>query len=327
MSLKRKSALLAVAGLAMVVGGSGTAWSENLTIQAGVPTGAWYPAAVAITKAMQEEDSDLRVTVAPGGSIENAKAISYGADADMGFIYASVWHAARRGNFPFEREWPDSRFVMAYFPVVYHGAVPVESDIKSYADLKDKRIMPGQKSWAVSTMTEEILGQHGITFESIADNGGKVEFVGYDDMQRAISDRQVDFIAAFQGYPTALWLNVHNSRPVRFLPVTQEVAQPIIEKMPGLFTTTIPAGTYEINKDEDVQTIGDVTIAIVHKDYSPDVVYQFVKTTLEQQEKLIESSASLRSVSKDALFTGLVDGEIHPGARRYFEEIGADIPN
>lgn len=313
---------VAAATLGACVAWSIPAQAETMTIQAGAPTGSWYPAAVAITKAMQEANPDLSVTVAPGGTIENVKAVSYGADTDLGLAYASAWHAGLDGRYPFERAWGDSRFVMALFRVVYHGAVPADSDIQSYADLKDKRLMPGKKSWAVSTMTKEILEQYGLSFESISENGGKVEFVGYDDMQRAMADRQIDFMAAFQGYPTALWLNTHNSRPVRFLPVPEEKAKPIIEKIPGLFMSKIPAGTYPINKNEDIVTIGDVTVALAHKDYDPEVVYQFVKTTMEQKERLVESSESLEFVSSETVFTGLNDAEIHPGAMRYFEEIG-----
>lgn len=303
-------------------GWSDGASAETLTIQAGSPTGSWYPAAVAITKSMQEANSDLSVTVAPGGAIENAKAASYGADTDMALTYASTWHAAKNGRYPFEREWADSQFVLALFQVVYHGGVAAESDIHSYADLAGKRLMPGKKSWSTYTMTKEILEQYDLTFESIQEAGGKVEYVGYDDMQRGMADRQVDFIAAFQGYPTALWLNTHNSRPVRFLPIPPEKAQPIIDKIPGLYITEIPAGTYPINPDEAVQTIGDVTVALAHKDADPDVVYQFVKATMENKASLVESSKSLGFVSKDTALTGLNNADIHPGALRYFEEIG-----
>ena len=93
-----------------------------------------------------------------------------------------------------------------------------------------RAIMPGLQSWATNTMTMEILAQYGITYNDIISNGGKVEHVGYDDMQRGMADRQVDFIAAFQGYPTALWINAHNSRPIRLLPVTEEVAYADIGK-------------------------------------------------------------------------------------------------
>jgi TRAP transporter TAXI family solute receptor len=232
-----------------------------------------------------------------------------------------------QGSHPFEREWPDSRFVMALAQVVYHGGVAAESDIESYADLADKAIMPGLQSWATNTMTMEILAQYDISYDDIIANGGKVEHVGYDDMQRGMADRQTDFIAAFQGYPTALWINTHNSRPLRLLPVPEEIAEPILENIPGLFLAQIPAGTYDINPDEDIATIGDVTIAIAHKDYDPDVVYEFVRTTLENRESLMQAAPTLDFVATETALTGLADGEIHPGARRYYEEIGLELPN
>lgn len=323
-----ESGRMAVAAAALACGTAfaGAAAAQNLTIQSGQPTGSWYPAGVAITQAMQADNPNLNVTVAPGGALENSRAASTGRDTDMAMTYASSWHGALRGSYPFKKEWPDSRFVIALFETVYHGGVAMDSGIDSYADLADKRIMPGQKTWATNTMTVEILGQYGITYDTIREKGGKVEHVGYGDMARAMSDRQTDYISAFQGYPTALWINVNNSRPIKFLPVPEDKAQAIVDKIPGLYLAKIPAGTYEINADQDIATIGDVTIALAHKDYDPEVVYQFVKTVMEQKDELTKASKGLKFVSKETALTGLVDGEIHPGARKYYEEIGIDLP-
>lgn len=325
--MRRAGRVIAATVSAVCLGWGFQVGAQTLTIQSGSPTGSWYPAGVAITNAMQQANPRLRVTVAPGGAIENAKAASYGADTDMAMTYASSWHAALKGGYPFERPWPDSRFVIALAQVVYHGGVAADSPIRSYADLKGKRIMPGLQSWATNTMTLEILGQYGITYEQIIRDGGKVEHVGYDDMQRAMADRQTDFIAAFQGYPTALWINTHNSRPVRLLPVPPEVARPIMEKIPGLFMTKIPAGAYAINPNQDIDTIGDVTVAIAHKDYSADVVYQFVKTTLQQRAELMKAAPTLDFVAIETALTGLAGAQLHPGARRYYQEIGLNLPN
>lgn len=322
------SGRLALAALALTCGAAlaGPAAAQNLTIQSGQPTGSWYPAGVAITQAMQAANPDLKVTVAPGGALENTRAASTGQDTDMAMTYASSWHGGLSGSYPFKKKWPDSRFVIALFETVYHGGVALDSGIDSYADLADKRIMPGQKTWATNTMTVEILGQYGITYDSIREKGGKVEHVGYDDMARAMSDRQTDYISAFQGYPTALWINVNNSRPIKFLPVPKDKAQAIVDKIPGLYLAKIPAGTYEANADKDIDTIGDVTIAIAHKDYDPEVVYQFVKTVMEQKQELMKASKGLSFVGKETALTGLVGGQIHPGARKYFEEIGMTLP-
>ena len=318
----RLSTVSAVLTVAVLTGFPGLGHGQTLTIQSGSPTGSWYPAGVAITKAMQEANSNLKVTVSPGGALENTRAASTGADTDMAVTYASSWHGGLRGSYPYKQKWPDSRFVMVWFQVVYHGAVAIDSGINSYADLKDKRIMPGLKPWATNTMTTEILAGYGVTYDSIRKNGGKVEHVGYDDMVRGMADRQVDFIAAFQGYPTALWINANNSRPMKFLSVPKTVVDQMMVKIPGLSHAVLPKGTYEMNKDQDIATVGDVTIVIAHKDYNPDVVYQMVKTTMEKKQDLMKASKGLSFVTKETVLTGLVDGQIHPGAKRYFDEIG-----
>ena len=109
--------------------------------------------------------------------------------------------------------------------------------------------------------------------------------------------------------------------------MTEEVATPILENIPGLFLSQIPAGTYDINPDEDIATIGDVTIVIAHKDFDPNLVYEFVKTTLENRDSLMEAAPTLDFVATETALIGLAGGEIHPGARQYFEEISLDLPN
>ena len=298
--------------------------AQNIAIQAGSPTGSWYPAAVAISEVLQQENPDLRVTVGPGGGITNARAVHSGADADMGLIYSSTWQAAVNGADPFEQTLSDSCFVMALFEVVYHAGVPAESEIDSFGDLRDKRIMPGQTGWTTNLLTKEILEAEGVTYEEIREGDGQISFTAYDDMARAWADRQADFVAGFQGYPTAFWMNVSNSRDVRFLSVPKETADAVIDQIPGLVYTEIPAGAYpEINPDESIPTLGDLTIVIAHDGLDPNVVYNFAKTTFENREKLAKSSNFLSYISQDTLTKGSMEGEICPGAEKFYEELGA----
>ena len=86
----------------------------------------------------------------------------------------------------------------------------------------------------------------------------------------------------------------------------------------------IPAGTYP-NQDKDINTVAQPNFLAVRADLDDDVVYQITKTIYENLPFLNAIHSATRDMHIDQALAGL-PMPLHPGALRYFREVGLDVP-
>jgi TRAP transporter TAXI family solute receptor len=94
--------------------------------------------------------------------------------------------------------------------------------------------------------------------------------------------------------------------------------------MPEITPSTIPAGTYKLQV-QDCHTIGLYNFAAAHKDLSDELVYKIVKGVFDSHDDLVKSQALAKetipsNISRNTMLP------LHPGAIRYYREIGISIP-
>jgi TRAP transporter TAXI family solute receptor len=86
----------------------------------------------------------------------------------------------------------------------------------------------------------------------------------------------------------------------------------------------IPAGTYP-NQDADVNTIAQPNFLAVRADVDEDAVYQITKTIYENLGFLNNIHAATKAMSLEKAIGGL-PAPLHPGALKYYQEQGVEIP-
>jgi len=87
---------------------------------------------------------------------------------------------------------------------------------------------------------------------------------------------------------------------------------------------TIPAGTYP-GQQQDVATIAQPNFLAVNADVSDEDVYQLTKAVYENLPFLAGIHAATKDMALDSAITGL-PLPLHPGALRYYEEAGLEVP-
>lgn len=86
----------------------------------------------------------------------------------------------------------------------------------------------------------------------------------------------------------------------------------------------VPAGTYPFLIG-DYQTVGAYNFAVAHKDLPDDFVYDLVKVVFEKHAELVKAYPA----AKDTVATNITRNStlpVHPGAARYYREIGIATP-
>jgi TRAP transporter TAXI family solute receptor len=129
--------------------------------------------------------------------------------------------------------------------------------------------------------------------------------------------------AAFIGgaVPTASITQAATSQDLFFVPFSAEAQESVVREYPFFRPATIPAGTYR-NQDEDFHglDVGSMHL-IANAAADEELIYQVARTIYENRERVIEKHAAGRSINPENVVrdTGT---PFHPGAIRYYQEIG-----
>jgi len=86
----------------------------------------------------------------------------------------------------------------------------------------------------------------------------------------------------------------------------------------------VPAGTYSSLKN-DYATVGLFNFAVASKDLPDDLVYAILKAFYANHDRMVRTLASARE-SVVANLNRNIFIPFHPGALRYYREIGVEIP-
>ena len=310
-----------VAALAFMLGAPPAKADEKfLRMFSGPEGGSWYPLGAAMMSILQKKIPGVSTSNGPGGGVGNCKAVD-SKRADLGWTYTHTSYAAIQGLHPFDKKYNNVRHLMSLYPGVFQMAVRRDSDIKSPADMKDKRIVPGVTGFTGTVIAEQILQAYDLSFDSIKKNGGTVTFVGYADSAQLLKDGHSDVYMAVTSLPQATILDLNFQPGIRLVGLDDAHMKRLLEIEPGLMPYTIEPGTYEKN-DEPVLTPATVTQIVVSKDLSDEMVYKIVKTLYESWPELAQVKKKDIEDSKPekALLGNRIP--VHPGALKYYKEKG-----
>jgi hypothetical protein len=291
-----------------------------LRMFSGPEGGSWYPLGAAMMSVLQKKIPGISTSNGPGGGVGNCKAVD-AKRADLGWTYTHTSYAAIQGLHPFDKKYDNVRHLMSLYPGVFQMAVPRGSDIKSPADMKNKRIVPGVTGFTGTVIAEQILQAYDLSFEKIKQNGGTVTFVGYADSAQLLKDGHSDVYMAVTSLPQATILDLNFQPGIRLVGLDDAHMKRLLEIEPGLMPYTVAPGTYEKNKDP-VLTPATVTQIVVSKDLSDEMVYKIVKTLYESWPELAQVKKKDIEDSKpeQALLGNRIP--VHPGALKYYKEKG-----
>ncbi len=305
----------------LLLGLNSAAGERKMLFVTGPATGGWYPTGAAIGELIMSKNPDLNITVIEGGGVGNIRDLNVNK-AQIGYTFSNVLAEALAKRKPFDKE--DINQVAGFLTLyISHlqAAVHAESDIKSYADLKGKRIAPGRKNWSGEILTQRVLEAYDLSYDSIRKEGGKINFVGYSDMTMLMRDRHIDCCIGCTAAPSAFLMDLQTTHKLRFLEIDQGHADKIMRRYPGYAYTEMPANTYK-DQTQPVKTLAAHTITIVRKDLPADIVYRMTKTVMENLDQVYQAHPVIRYLTKKTALDGFKREDLHPGVIKYFKEIG-----
>ena len=130
----------------------------------------------------------------------------------------------------------------------------------------------------------------------------------------ALKNGQIDGFVTAGSFPAPNVIEAAASTGVKVLSLTDDqIAKTKRAKL------VIPAGTYS-GQTEDITTTSLPVVAFTTTAMSDDAAYQLTKTYWEQKDAMGSAAAWWNGVDNDLMQH--ITGKIHPGAAKYYKEIG-----
>jgi TRAP transporter TAXI family solute receptor len=124
--------------------------------------------------------------------------------------------------------------------------------------------------------------------------------------------------------PTPAIAELAGAEPVEFIAPSDDEIATIRKAMPEFGVAVVPAGTYP-SLQADYKTMGMFVFGVASKDLPDDLVQAIVKAFYANHDRLVKAHVTAReSVVENVKVMTVIP--FHPGAARYYREIGVEIP-
>lgn len=290
---------------------------EEVTFGAATVGGVWYTLAGAMDEKMGGVFPDSNTAIVEGGSTANILGLGKGA-FDIGFTNGEAISEANNGTGEFDEVIDNFSTIATLYPNPVQVVVRADSDIETMEDLKGKKVSPGIKGYSGEIAFEKILDILDMSYDDLAG----IEYTGTEDAANLLRDKHIDAWVGNLAAPAATWQELDTTVGIRLISLDEEVIDTLYEDNPGYVPYTIEEGTYP-NQEEGAETVAPYSVLLVNNDTMPeDAVYDLTKMVVENNETWSTISSTLDEFDAEFSVENNV-GEMHPGAERYYKEIGA----
>ncbi|KON89387.1 C4-dicarboxylate ABC transporter substrate-binding protein [Sporosarcina globispora] len=294
-------------------GGEGGAEKPKfMSIVTGGTGGTYYPLGGSFAEIISDAtgiDTNAEVS---GASAENMNTLKDG-NAEIAFSQTDIASYAQEGKLMFEGAAVDNvSAIGTLYPETIQMVTTAKSGIKSVEDLKGKKVSIGAPGSGTAANAEQILEVHGITLDDI-----QKQDLSFDESTAGIQDGTIDAAFVTAGTPTGAVEGLSATEDVVIVPIEQDKIDALIEKYPYYVQDEVPSGTYKLA--EAVPTVAVQAMLVVSNDLSEDVVYDVTKALFENLDKVTHAKGKVIKAENAVKGTGI---ELHPGAKKYFDEKG-----
>jgi TRAP transporter TAXI family solute receptor len=305
--------------------GGGSQWKPEVKfIKIGVSSagGDWFRAGAKFSTIIPTLFPEVASSTVIGGGVVNPTRIGKG-ETQIAFALTPYPEQAYKGetkNYP--QPLKNVRLIASNLGrhVVVAMVVLKDSPIKSVADIKGKRIVPGDRGWGTTELVEALMAVQGMPIDKFKAEGGTISYTSITDRSKALQDKNVDaiFIPAQNAYPDLM--AVHQAAGIRVIGFPNDAVEKTLGMMPGLVKSKVPKGLYGV-VDADLASPGFLQQMIVDANLSDELVYRITKLWWERIKEIHEIAPGLDQANvKIAMEHATIP--FHPGALRYYKEVG-----
>lgn len=325
-----------VAAVALVLGTVSTTalaapQERNYLLATASTGGTYYPVGVALSTLvkvkLQPKQKIGMSAINSAGSGENIKLLREN-EVQFAILQGLFGSYAWNGTGPIASAGPqkDLRAVTMLWQNVEHYAVlskfAKSGTMSDMVAMKGEAMAMGKKNSGTIGSNAVLLGNLGVDIHK----DYKLTFGGYGPSADALQNGQISGFGIPAGVPASAVTKAaaNMGDKMTILDFTDEQMKQADGGL-GLWTRyVIPAGTYP-GQAKDINTIAQPNFLGVRGDVDEDAVYQITKAIYENLPFLNAIHGATKVMAVEKAIAGL-PMPLHPGAAKYYQEVGIKIP-
>src|SRR5258707_2105591 len=286
--------------------------AELITIATGSPGGSYQAYGQGLARILTRELGQEVTTQSTQGPAQNILLIER-KQATLAFITMGVGLQAWNGSdWTKGTQYRSMRVIFPMFDTAFQFVAAKRLHLNWLEDLTRLSLGAGPRAGTGGTYLPRL-------FKAL-DIKASVRFGAWESMTSQLKSGELDGIVFVTGFPTPALTELIAAQPLDFVQPSADQIAVIRKEMPEITPSTVPAGTYS-SLARDYQTIGLYNFAVAHKDLADDLVYRIVKAVFDNRGELVKAQPSAKesipaNISRDRVLP------LHPGAERYYREIG-----
>lgn len=294
---------------------------EQLSIATGGTGGVYYPMGGGLAEVINNHIDGFAATAeVTGASVENMGLVATG-DADLAIGLADTVAQAYSGTGRFDgQQLPMIRALASLYANVIHIVALEGSGVTSLADLSGKRVSVGAPGSGTEVNANAILEANGLSYDDIDE-----QRLNFNETADALANGDIDAGFWSVGAPTSSLLNLATTQDIVIFALSEAELEASMAADSNFAMTTLPGGSYT-GVDEDIAVLGIPNVLTVSSEMGDDIAYEITKAMFENIAELqaVHPAANETTVEFTLSATPV---PLHPGAVRYYEEIGVTVPD
>lgn len=312
-----RHALAGLGALAAVLAFSAPASAQLYALGTGKQGFFTYSAGAAIAKVAADGGLNLRVKPF-GGTSAYVPGVNAG-EQQFGLANELETHYAVTGTVIYKKPQTNLRVVAVLTPLYSEFFVAKDSPIKSIKELKGKRVPTGYASQRViDVLTKGTLANGGLTEQDVQNVPVPNVAGGADEFAQGKADV---FMFALGSGKVA---EVNSKVPVRVLPIdhSKEAMDRLRKFIPVAYATQVKPGKGRAGLDEPTWVYAYDYLVLANDKVADETVYKLAKLLHDHPKELAANFGALSGFDPGRMAKDMRPVQFHPGAIKYYKEIG-----
>jgi len=318
-----------------LLAGLALAQKPRVVIPTGSTGGVFFFYGQALAKILTEQGVADATAQQTGGSYDNLLLLRDRTDPGSNTYYcalattdsALVTYTGEEPRFK-DKKADMQRILFYMYPSLIHIVTTEKSGIKFVADLRGKRVSTGQPGSSTENLALLVLKGGGVDLKEFA----KRERLPAAESAKALAEGTIDAYFWVGGVPTASVVELAQSLARKgdrislvASPKGGPTAQLLQKEFPGIITTGgLPKAAY--GTKDNVPALYTGNVVLCPASMPDDLAYAITKAVFANLQTLVTTTAAASDTTLKntaGLYNAKTVIPFHPGAVKYFKEVGA----
>tara|TARA_R110002124_G_scaffold91506_1_gene232925 strand:- start:44240 stop:45202 length:963 start_codon:yes stop_codon:yes gene_type:complete len=303
---------------ATLLAGPLAAQDTDLLIGSTSASSSHYGYFVAVGQLINENAEGLRASVVEtGATMDNIRRMERG-QVDLGLVTTNVAQHAVAGTNEFEGKQQDLMLLWVYTGAPQNVVMRADAGVADLSGLAGVRFNPGIKGSATEATTEAVFDTLGLSADYV--RGSTTDVV---DMIK--DNRVAGYVKSGSGDKLdGSTMDIATSTDITVLGLTAAQSDKLRAEMPDISVVDIPEGAADGVPAYTTWSFGVGVGAPSSMD--EETAYRIVKAVMEDKDAQANAMASLKGQNLADITMQFGTIPLHPGAVRWFEEQGIELP-